>query len=102
MHNILLYNYKEVLIIGRMFINLIKDIKDKVDIHRCPLQKKILTCYLKHIYRYTSLERLWNVLFGKHYFFLAWSNCKPNGASQFKMDDVSFSKLITYEIWLHK
>lgn len=40
MHNILLYNYKEVLIIGRMFINLIKDIKDKVDIHRCPLQKK--------------------------------------------------------------
>lgn len=31
-----------------MFINLIKDIKDKVDIRRCPLQKKFLTCYSKH------------------------------------------------------
>ena len=57
---------------------------------------------MKHIYRYTSLERLRNVLFGKHYFYFGWSNCKPNGASQFKMDDVSFSKLITYKIWLHK
>ena len=52
MHNILLYNYKEVLIIGRMFINLIKDIKDKVDIHRCPLQKKnfnmLLEAYIQN------------------------------------------------------
>ena len=41
-----------------MFINLIKDSKDKVDNQWCPLQK-ILTCYLKHTiikYRYTSLE----------------------------------------------
>ena len=69
MHNILLYNYKEVLIIGRMFINLIKDIKDKVDIHRCPLQKKILTCYLKHIYSQIYITRkvvkctIWQTLF---------------------------------------
>ena len=75
--------------------------------HRSPLQvsfaKKFLTCYSKHTtvkYRYTSLERLWNVLFGKNYFFLAWSNCKPNGASQFKMDNVSLSKLIKCQIWL--
>ena len=84
-----------------MFINLIKDSKDKVDNHGYPLQK-ILTCYLKHTtikYRYTSLEMFWNALFDKNCLFSAWSNCKPNGESQFKMDNVPLSKLITYKIW---
>ena len=44
------------------------------------------------------MKRLWNALFGKNYFFWAWSNCKPKEAGQLEMDNISLSELIPYQI----
>ena len=53
---------------GRMFINLIKDIKDKVDIHWCPLQKTFFNmlheAYIQiYITRKVVKCTIWQTLF---------------------------------------